>query len=55
MLKQLLALDTKNLEDGGIIFAIGCANGKIYLRYVLLNRIINVRIDWEEMPKGFEC
>jgi hypothetical protein len=36
------AIDCLNLEEGGTVFAIGCKNGKIFLR-----------IDWEEYPKYY--
>jgi hypothetical protein len=57
--ENITALDSHNFEDGGrysflntfsliyfigTVFAIGCANGKIFLR-----------IDWEEYPRCYEC
>lgn len=42
--ESISALDCVSFEDGGTVFAIGCENGKIFLR-----------IDWEEFPKNYEC
>lgn len=28
-------MDCINFEDGGTVFAVGCANGKIFLRFVI--------------------
>lgn len=38
------AIDCLCQSDGGAIFAIGCIDGKIFLR-----------IDWEEYPKYYEA
>ena len=37
-------MDCVNFEDGGTVFAIGCSNGKLFLR-----------IDWEESPRSYLC
>ena len=42
--ENITSMDCINFEDGGTVFAVGCANGKIFLR-----------IDWEEYPKCHEC
>ncbi len=44
MANSVTAIDCLCDGDGGTIFAIGCQNGKIFLR-----------IDWEEYPKFFEA
>lgn len=41
---QIVSMDNVGSEEGGVVFAIGTAQGKIILRY-----------DWEEYPKKFEC
>lgn len=37
-------MDCVNFEDGGTAFAVGCENGRIF-----------IRIDWEESPRSFDC
>jgi len=39
--ENITAMDTINFEDGGTVWAVGCANGKIFLRSRLLTGIIN--------------
>lgn len=41
---SVTAIDCLSQEDGGTVFAIGCLDGKIFLR-----------IDWEEYPKFYEA
>lgn len=32
----ITAMDCINFEDGGTVFAVGCSNGKIFLRFYLI-------------------
>ena len=42
--QAITSLDCVNFEDGGTVFAVGCTNGKIFMR-----------IDWEESPRTYDC
>jgi len=32
----ITAMDCINFEDGGTVFAVGCSNGKIFLRFFII-------------------
>jgi microtubule-associated protein-like 5 len=42
--QEITCMDCVNFEDGGTAFAVGCENGRIF-----------IRIDWEESPRSFDC
>lgn len=37
--ENITSMDSINFEDGGTIWAVGCANGKIFIRYINYKQI----------------